>query len=148
MYTLDTQPYWGSLRGGGILRKFDPLTNSVSPKWATRPQNRFTKFAKREAILFQLLLTENTKCGTLKTVNKLFVSRFGAERPRKDAGACSRSFGSRVCLGIFFALVRAAMPFLWAFAGGACHDRWSELDIPFGQIAGGGSYSSGEIGLA
>ena len=78
------------------------------PKW--RGRRRFNpaykKISKRGAILFGLLLSQNTKCDTLYIVNKSFVSRFGAERPRKDAGACSRSFGSRVCLGIFFALAR------------------------------------------
>ena len=65
---------------------------------------RGQKFLSREAILFDLLLPQNAKCDTLYIVNKSFVSRFGAERPRKDAGACSRSSSSRVCLGIFFAL--------------------------------------------
>ena len=69
-------------------------------------QSGLQKFSNHEAILFHWLLTENATCGILQTINKSFVSRFGAERPRKDAGACSRSFASRVCLGIFFALAR------------------------------------------
>ena len=106
------------------------------PKWRGRADGsiRGQKFLSRRAILFNWLLTEKVKCGILQTINKSFVSRFGARRPRKDAGACSRSFGSRVCLGIFFALAlaktRARCPCHEALTRSPCHVEWAWASCP------------------